>query len=322
MSVIPPSIPENAAENEWVGINGGPLLRVYTLNSDVTDGPALLWGHANGFSAGSYLPWLQRIAKHMRVFAFDARGHGGSEPPGEPLAETCQADTLAWDLAAVTNFVLNRIGLHQVLHFAAHSYTGLFALRLGAVHDMTPWHSTTLFEPPLSPTPDEPNHAIAQELAGQLISGALRRRNAWANPEALLERLSGSSAYAAWDREMMEVHCHAILHPAANGDGYVLACDPAVEAAGYQMTLDSSTYASVDKFDCPTTFIVSDLLKEGGTPSWASRVQGLAANRVPGARLVQVPDTGHMMIFEKPDECLRLLFESIDAANATRAARG
>ena len=87
------------------------------------------------------------------------------------------------------------------------------------------------------------------------------------------------------------------------------------------MTMDSSTFRFLDRFDCPATFVASDLPREGGTPSWASRMQGLAADRVPGARLVRLPGTGHMMIFEAPDDCLRELFNSIELANAEHAGR-
>ena len=275
----------------------------------------LLWGHANGFSAGSYLPWLQQIATRMRVFAFDARGHGGSEYPGEPLAQTCRADALAEDLAAVVEALRAIVGVAADIHFAAHSYTGLAALRLGSLHGHCPWKSATLFEPPLSPTPDVPGHAIASELAEALVNGALRRRDAWAGPAALAERLGASSAYADWDKDMLAAHCAAILRPEAEGEGYRLACDPKVEAQGYRMTMDCTTYDYAGLFDCPTTFVASDLPKEGGTPSWASRMQGLAAEKVPGARLVRMPGTGHMMIFEQPQEALRILFESINTAD-------
>ena len=312
LSNRPPSIPKSAADARWVEGADGLRLRLYRVNGPVRDGPVLLWGHANGFAAGSYLPWLQRAAGHMTVYAFDARGHGGSDVPPEPYTATCGADALALDLHALAAVVRAEIRPERPLHFAAHSFTGLAALRLGCVFGEIPWASATLFEPPLSPTPDYPAHAVAAELADVLVNGALRRRPDWDSPDAFTARLSGSTAFAAWDADMMRAHGQAILHPKADGGGCMLACPPAIEAAGYRMTMNTSTFRFADRFDCPTTFIASQPAGEGATPSWAALVQGLAAARVPGARLVRMPDCGHMMLFEKPDECLAELLAGME----------
>lgn len=310
----PPSIPESEADWRWVEGAGGVRLRFYHLHGPIDSGPVLVWGHANGFAAGSYLPWLKQVARHMPVYAFDARGHGGSDLPPEPYSATCGADALAEDLAALVSVVQAEIGPDRPLHFASHSFTGLAALRLGCVFGEMPWASVTLFEPPLAPTPDYPAHAVAAELAEALVNGALRRRPDWDSPRAFVERLAGSQAFAAWDRQMMRAHGDAILHPKADGRGFTLACPPAVEAAGYRMTMNTSTFRYANRFRCPTTFIASEPAGEGATPSWAALVQGLAAERVPGARLVQMPDCGHMMLFEKPDDCLAILFASMERA--------
>ncbi len=307
----PSSITESAADAQWVE-GAGVRLRLYRLPGPAQSGPVLLWGHANGFAAGSYLPWLQRVAANMTVFAFDERGHGGSDIPPEPFTASCGADALAHDLAALAGVVRAEIGPDRPLHFAAHSYTGLAALQLGGVFGEISWASATLFEPPLSPPPDFPAHAVAAELADVLVNGALRRRPDWDSPQAFIERLAGSRAFAAWDPAMMQAHGQAILHLKTAGAGYTLACPAAIEVAGYRMTMNTSTFRYAGRFACPTTFVASQPAGEGATPSWAALVQGLAADRVPGARLVRMPDCGHMMLFEKQDECLAELLASTE----------
>lgn len=314
--MIPPSIPAEAADVEWVDGCNGTALRLYRLYGPVQGdqaqaGPSLLFGHANGFAAGSYLPWLQRLAERMPVFAYDARGHGGSAHPGQPLAETTHVDALAEDLALVVAAVRRQVGQGVPIHFAAHSFSGLAALRLGAVHDCMPFASASLFEPPISPTPDLPEHAVSGELSQGLIKGAERRRREWQSPDAYFARLDANPHFAAWDRPMMAAHARATLRPKPNGNGYELACDPAVEAAGYRMTLNSSTFRFVDRFCCPTMFVASDPPEAGGPPSWAARMQWLVSQRVPGAKLVHLSGTSHMMLFERPDECLRHLLAHI-----------
>ncbi|MCA8929411.1 MAG: alpha/beta hydrolase [Alphaproteobacteria bacterium] len=274
----------------------------------------LLFGHANGFAAGSYLPWLQRVAEHMPVFAYDSRGHGGSARPREPLAESTHIDVFAEDLARIVSAVRGQVGQGAALHFAAHSLSGLAALRLGAVLDRMPFASASLFEPPISPTADLPEHALSGELSQGLINGALRRRREWESPEAYFARLDSNPHFADWDRGMMAAHARATLRCKSDGDGWELACDPAVEAAGYRMTLNSSTFRYVDRFRCPALFVASDPPEAGGPPSWAARMQWLASQRVPGAKLVHLAGTSHMMLFERPDDCLTHLLAHIEAS--------
>lgn len=317
--MLPPSIPSDAADAEWIDGCDGTALRLYRIHGPAAAGPALLFGHANGFAAGSYLPWLRRAAERMPVFAYDARGHGGSARPPEPLAESTHVDFLADDLARVAAAVRRHIGAEAPLHFAAHSFSGLAALRLGAVHDRVPFASATLFEPPISPTPDLPEHAVSGELSRGLIQGAERRRREWDSPQAFFDRLAANPHFAAWDRAMMAAHAHATLRPKAGGGGYELACDPAVEAAGYRMTLNSSTFRFLHRFRCPAVFVASDPPEAGGPPSWAARMQWLAAERVPGARLVHLAGTSHMMLFERPDECLGHLMAHMAQVGDVRA---
>src|SRR5579863_2160543 len=72
-------------EVTWVTASDGAALPVYALGGP-SGAAGILVGHANGLAAGSYLPWLRELSTRLRVFAFDARGHGGSRWPEGPLA--------------------------------------------------------------------------------------------------------------------------------------------------------------------------------------------------------------------------------------------
>ena len=90
-----------------VAMPDGALLPVYEL-AGPKSAPALLFGHANGLAAGSYEPWLRMLARRMRVFAFDARGHGGSRWPEGALEEVFGDDRMAEDLLPLTRAVAAR----------------------------------------------------------------------------------------------------------------------------------------------------------------------------------------------------------------------
>ncbi|MEC8134712.1 MAG: hypothetical protein VX107_00960, partial [Pseudomonadota bacterium] len=86
------SIPAEAARRFDVPVEDGVTIAAYELKDCPNDAPVLLWGHANGFSAGSYLPLLQLLSTRFNVFAYDVRGQGASKTPPEPFTKTVAFD--------------------------------------------------------------------------------------------------------------------------------------------------------------------------------------------------------------------------------------
>jgi len=87
----------DAADVVAVTAPDGAQLPLYSLAGPL-DAPGLLMAHANGFAAGSYAPWLRMLARTMRVFAYDARGHGGAAWPAGPLDAVFHVDRFADEL--------------------------------------------------------------------------------------------------------------------------------------------------------------------------------------------------------------------------------
>jgi predicted alpha/beta hydrolase len=99
-----------------VEASDGARLPVYEAGG-ARSAPALLVGHANGLAAGSYGPWLRDLARDFRVYAFDARGHGGSSWPEGPLETVFSIDRLADDLAEIVAALRARLS-GAPLHYA------------------------------------------------------------------------------------------------------------------------------------------------------------------------------------------------------------
>src|SRR6185437_6595169 len=173
---------------------------------------------ANGMAAGSYGPWLRRLAARARVYAFDARGHGGSRWPEGPVEQVFSVDCMADDLAAVTDAVAAHAG-GGAIAYAGHSLGGASALRLAARRRAPDWRAAVIFEPPIFPPPASPLHAAATEKQIRLVAGTEKRRVLWPSPDALAERLKGRGMFARFDAAMLDAHCRATLRPAAEG-GY------------------------------------------------------------------------------------------------------
>src|SRR4051812_24490981 len=104
------------------------------MQSGEGDGPVVMFGHACGFAAGAYLPLLEDLARTHDVFAFDARGHGGSDRNTEDLS-LYTIDYFAHDLGRLAQAVQERIGARKI-HYVGHSLGAVTLLRLG-----TFWHA-------------------------------------------------------------------------------------------------------------------------------------------------------------------------------------
>lgn len=289
------------------------MLAVYRLTSGNNNGPALLCGHATGMAAGSYLPWLRMLSTRARVYAFDARGHGGSA--GDAASVTM--DMLARDLLAVAQAV-QADAKTAPLFYVAHSISGVAALHLGAGLGETPWRDLILFEPPVMVGKEHPGHAAAMADTLGRAERTARRRAVWPSREAFRDLLQSRGVFARFRPDMLDAHVHATLRPDADG-GFCLACDPAVESAFFRSVPLSGVWDELPRFPLPARFVGGDpALADPGSEQarWVTTAAPAIAARVPGARFSTVQDADHMMICERPEVCRDLVFAMLDDAGA------
>ena len=292
----------------------GADLPVYAVGGPA-DAPGVLVAHANGLSAGSYGPWLDDLARDVRVFAFDARGHGGSSWPAGPLDQVFHVDRFAEDLALVAQAVAARLD-GAALHLAAHSLGAAAALRFGLGGATLPWSRSVLFEPPVFPPPTSSHYAEAAAKQTPLIERSAARRADWPSPEALAQALGTRGVFARFRPDLLAAHCRGTLRPCREG-GYTLACPPAVESAIFLNHRVADTWQRLQAFAGAAHLVGGD--DASPERGWVSAVLSDMAARIPGARLTQLPGTDHMMIFEEPETCRRLVLREIVAEGASHA---
>jgi pimeloyl-ACP methyl ester carboxylesterase len=286
----------------------GAALPVYAFGGPA-DAPGLLFGHANGLAAGSYAPWLRELAATLRVFAVDARGHGGSRWPAGALETVFAVDRFADDLALVAAAIVTRLD-GAPLHYAGHSLNAAAALRLATRAARLPWSGTILFEPPIFPPPDSPHHAEACAQQAPLVARSAARRSVWTSPEALGDVLRARGMFARFRPDLLAAHCRATLRPLPEG-GYTLCCPPAVEAAIFGVHRDADTWRRLPTAHAALHLVAGDpALPDRG---WVSACMPDMAAQLPRARLTTLGGTGHMMIFEQPDACRDLVLDAIAA---------
>jgi pimeloyl-ACP methyl ester carboxylesterase len=297
-----PSLPD-ADEVFTAAMPDGTVLPVYGMGGP-RDAPVLLFGHANGLAAGSYGPWLRLLAARARVFAFDARGHGGSAWPEGPVEEVFAVDRMAADLVHLTRAVADRSGAEGIA-YVGHSLGAVMAVRLAATGRAPPWRALVAFEPPVFPPPDARCYAEATEKQTRLVAGTAKRRADWPSPAALGERLRGRGMFARFDEAMLEAHCRAILRPLRQG-GFGLCCPPAVEAFIFRSHWEADTWSRLPAIRRPIELVGADAAMPDN--DWVSAAMPEMAPIIPGARLTQVSGTGHLLISEAPERCAALVF--------------
>jgi lipase len=279
-----------------VAMPDGARLPVYRFA-----GPAgsqrLLFGHANGLAAGSYEPWLERLARHFEVFAFDARGHGASRWPEGPLETVFSVDRMADDLMRVAAAV------GGALACVGHSLGGASALRL-AGQGRAAFTRLVIFEPPLFPPPGHPMHEARVAAQQKLVAGTLKRRTHWPSPEAFAMRLQERGMFRRFDSAMLKAHCQATLIPESQG-GYRLRCPPAIESFIFASHAAADTWLLLRRVAAPVDLV-------GGDPDmpdndWISGAIPDMAAEIPHARVTQVKGAGHLLISEQPEHCAQLV---------------
>lgn len=312
-----PSVSSEVAEDWVVRGHCEVGVRCYGWRSNTGKRPALVWGHANGFSAGAYTPILNVLAESLDIFAYDMRCHGGSDDPvNDPAGDydaVMTTDCLALDFLAVVDSI-RRDSFRQPLHFAGHSASCLAALRLAGAFGHAPFLTMTMFEPPMAPTPDHALHAAAGVLGEVLSRRAIKRKRHLPAPAAFAASLAERDAFARWRPDMLQAFAEATLRPdddPANAGGWTLRCEPAAEAAVYRTTMDCSTFKALSACTRPILFVESDPTIQGVAPSWATRVQALSAAQAPKGGLARIDQTSHMMPFERPDAVLALITKSV-----------
>lgn len=196
--------------------------------------PAVLFAHATGFHARC---WDQVVARlpGRRCVAIDMRGHGRSDKPPPPYPWRL----FAKDVAAVARALRLRGALG-----VGHS-SGGYAVACAAALAPEAFRGLLLVDPVILPRPAYEGGLAAPS------HFATRRRNEWSSPEEMFERFSGRAPFGPWEPAVLRDYCTFGLIPAPSGEGYVLACPPAIEAAVYAGNAESDPYPAIAAIEVP-----------------------------------------------------------------------
>ena len=253
--------------------------------------PPLVLAHATGFLARLWEP----VAEHLSgrtVYAPDTRGHGDSDKP-PPASSTYHWARLVGDLRAF----LDALGLEGA-HFAGHSAGGSTGLYLAA-HEPRYLSRLVLIEPIVMPGGFEIDESRRNEMA----EGARRRRAVFASVAEMIEQYRSRPLFDRWPDDVLRLYCeHGTF---VREDGQVqLKCSGDVEGAVFANSGSLKIWDVLPDVTAPTL-----VLRGEHAEAFTAMAAEAVANRLPDARLVDIPDAGHLAPMERPKTVAALIRE-------------
>ena len=274
-------------------------------------GPHAHFLHGNGFCAGTYAPFLRRLAAELRIVASDVRGHGGSEFAAIERVRDWRVFT--GDLDAVVRHTLAPpvIGMGHSLgavttFIAAATLPGLFS-------------TLVLIDPVFLPRRLLWGLAALRllGLAGRVPRAVLarrRRRVFKGKAEALRLFLAGRGIFKRWSPEFVEAYLECGLLEKDEATA-VLRCDPELEAQIFE-SVPADIWATAAKVACPVLAI-----RGAESDVFSAEAAALLERRLPACRVVTLPGTGHFPPLERPAECAAAIREFLADPGARRPPR-
>jgi lipase len=262
-----------------------------------SDRPSLLLLHATGFHARLWDQVVAALPHGTHVIAPDQLGHGRSTKPASLADWAVTADAL---LPLIDRFAGTR------LIGCGHSMGGYVLTRLAAERPDAFAH-IFLIDPVIMPpefyvgaadvpVPDPVEHPVA------------RRRARWDGWEAMNAHFASRAPYAHWQPQALADYCRFGLLPAADGDGFDLACPPALEASVYQNALRTNPHGWLGAVGAPVSVIRARNGERAGnldfsvSPTWPGLGAALGA-----VRDEQWADQSHFIPMEAPQRLADLI---------------
>jgi len=201
--------------------------------------PAVLFVHATGFHGRCWSQIMGRIPER-RSIAVDLRGHGLSSKPESDYTWSVFGN----DVAALAR----GLGLRGVTA-VGHSMGG-HSITLAATLVPEAFSELILVDPVI--LRPEAYHGRRWD-----PHFARKRRDRWASADEMFNRFKDRQPFVQWDVDVLRDYCDYGLVPATDGDGYVLACSPAVEGSIYEASAldDANLYDRLGTIDIPVTIV-------------------------------------------------------------------
>lgn len=267
--------------------------------------PTLLFAHATGFHARLWDRIVRAFPGH-HVVALDQRGHGRSDKRQVQHWREVVQDLTQFIIALDLN---NLVGI-------GHSMGG-HALVGAAGQEEARFKKLILLDPVIFKEADydlrPPSGAMPES------HPTAKRRREFSSPEEMVARLSSKGSYGLFEPDVMLDYCRYGLLPNPEGDGYVLACPPEIEASLYLGSLSNKDiYQAVRRLQLPVLVVrameaepLRDTMDFSKSPTWPGLAKAFR-----NGRDIYYADKTHFLPMQIPDEIAKLIQDELDGLAA------
>ena len=287
--------------------DGAGRLRIAGLSNGGRRGrPTVVWLHANGFNARTYLHTLEPIAKELNVLAIDQRGHGAT-----PQNTSARGKTDALDMRDDLLALLEIVYPDERVILAGHSMGGCVSL-LAAAEAPHRVGALALFDPVILSRAAAQSAMQAEGVAiseNTLVAKARNRRARFASRREAYDVYRQRSIFRGWPQQALRDYVEAGFRDLPDGS-VELACAPEWEAANFAAH-GHDIWAAMARIEAPVRIYRAE---EGSTCAISEAAE---FPRPPGQAVVwTVPGSTHFLPIEAPQVVRGALLE---IAEATRA---
>ncbi len=272
------------AASGFVRVNG---LQLHYLDWGGEGAPIVIV-HATGFLARLYGPIAEALRSIGHVVGYDQAGHGDSD--------RLEPDQVSWFRTAdeLEAFLVER-GLTAVRAFG-HSAGGT---AIAAVARRRPdLISRAILVEPVIIDPADP-----RERPNDLYERTLKRKPSFDSLEAMYANFAAKLPYSEWRPNVLRDYCEYGTHKDADGRR-ILKCSPETEARLYQTARDFDGLSHLLAVEIPMLIVFGGKSDSPGI-GFAEQIDDKASTR----RSITIPDGGHLLPMEKPDEVARVALE-------------
>lgn len=265
------------------------------------EGQPILLVHATGFHARVWDEVARRLPGR-RVIALDLRGHGRSSKPAPPYWWHLMGQDVA--------LVIDDLDLRGVIG-VGHSM-GAHTVAEAALLRGERFASLVLIDPTIiAIEPGAPRESAFDFVA--------KRRNEWASPQEMVERFASRFPFDLWDPQTLRDYAVHGLLSAPDGEGFVLACPPLVEAAvlAGRATEEADILPHLGRVTVPVRVLRARAADPGEQPApfSASPTAPDLASRFPAGSDLYLPELSHFIPMQAPDLVAREIIAAADGVS-------
>lgn len=261
----------------------------------------ILLVHATGFHARCW-DKVAELLPGKHVIAIDMRGHGRSDNT-PPISWSTYGDDL-------TEFI-KALELNDIVG-VGHSMGGHAMVQ--AAYNVQQRFSRLLLVDPVIMAPEVYTGLIADDhtwLNKEGTHPVAKRRNFFKDADAMFANFQGRGTYGLWREDILRDYCEYGIVPNPQGEGYVLACPPEIEASIYMGSTSENIHEKIHGILLPVTLlrakareVGSETMDFGSSPTWEH-----LAGEFKAGKDVFLPELTHFIPMQDPGLVAQYILE-------------